>query len=449
MNLENVKTFILVFLIFSSLLLTFTTWNYQPNIDEGSSESSVIEAQLDGKQLTKKDVVVPSQIIYKLEGQAIGLADKNNAKELYDQILSFSLYDFEVMSNPMNELASNQNQVEIIFPTEIPTAVIVDLFAIESDRHIPDSTFDRVYITLSNNQEENQIVFVKTATGTAVGAKFQSPNQAIELLIDYEKNNESIRYETTENANGLPIYLPSEIALRIEYFPYKTLDSEPFRNLLFNTPSSVRNYSPIKGETSYTDGTREMTIVDGYSINFSNPIIDVQALEESVTQYQLFDQVHQFINKHNGFTFTDTFQFFLSELVTAANTNLVEYNLAYQGYPIYEMGSLSTISVNWHNQDPSVYSHPIIQLINRRGTGQVPETFVDTETVLQILNGNTYSDKTVYDVAVGYEIEKEGDQTEQTYKLVPTWYVEGIGGWEKLMIPDEVLGGKNSAMGTN
>lgn len=447
MNLESVKSFILIFLIFSSLVLTFTTWNYQPNIDEGNSEDSVIEAQLDGKQLTKKDVVRPSQIMYKLEGQAVGLADKNKENELYDQILNLSLYDFNVMSNPMDELERNQDQVEIIFPTELPTAIIVDLFAIDSDRNIPDSTFDRVYMTLSSNQEENQIVFVKTGTGTAVSAKFQSPNQMMELLIDYEKDNESISYETMENANGLPIYLPREIALKIEYFTYKNLDNEPFRNLLFNIPSSVRSFSIIGSGEFYTDGTREMTIEEGYSINFSNPINDVQALEESVTQYQLFDQVHQFINKHNGFTFNEPFQFFLSELLTAANTNLVEYNLAYQGYPIYELGSLSTISVNWHNQDPSVYSHPIIKLVNRLGTGQVPATFVDTDTVLNILSGNTYSDKTVYDVAVGYKIEKE--QGDQTYKLVPTWYVEGISGWEELKIPGEMLGGKNSAMGTN
>ncbi|WP_117168012.1 YycH family regulatory protein [Paraliobacillus sediminis] len=447
MNLERVKSFILIFLIFSSLLLTFATWNYQPNIDEGDSEDDVIEAQLDGKQLTKKDVVRPSQIIYKLEGQAVGLADKNHQNELYDQILNFSLYDFNVITNPMDELESNQNQVEIIFPTELPTAVIVDLFTIDSDRNIPDSTFDRVYMTLSSNQEENQIVFVKTATGTAIGAKIQSPNQTMELLTDYEKNNESISYETMENANGLPIYLPSEIALTIEYFPYKNLDSEAFRNLLFNIPSSVRSSTAVGGEEFYTDGTREMTIEEGYSVNFSNPINDVQALEESVTQYQLFDQVHQFINKHNGFTFNEPFQFFLSELVTSANTNLVEYNLAYQGYPIYELESLSTISVNWHNQDPSVYSHPIVQLVNRIGTGQVPATLVDTDTVLRILDGNTYSDKTVYDVTVGYEIEKEED--DQAYKLIPTWYVEGISGWEELIIPGEMLGGENSAMGTN
>ncbi|WP_117161392.1 YycH family regulatory protein [Paraliobacillus sp. X-1268] len=448
MNLESIKSFILIFLIAASLLLTLATWNYQPNIDEdeGDTEDSVIEAQLDGEQLTKKDVVRPSQIIYKLQGQAVGLADKNNENDLYNQILNLSLYDFEVMSNPMNQLENNQNQVEIIFPVELPTDVIVDLFSIDNEVNIPDSTFDRVYITLSSNQEDNQIVFVKTSTGTAISAKFQNSDQTIESLIDYENDNESIRYEVLENANELAIYLPSEISLSIEYFSYKTLDSEPFRNLLFNTPSSVRNYKNISREI-YTDGISEMTVEDGYSINFSNPINDTQVLEESVTQYQLFDQVHQFINKHNGFTSTEPFQFFLSELLTSANTNLVEYNLAYQGYPIYEMGSLATISINWHNQDPSIYSHPIVQLVDRLETGQVPTTFLDTTSVLEILNGNTYSDKTIYDVAVGYQIEKE--QGDQTYKIIPTWYVEGISGWEELEIPGELLGGDNSAMGTN
>lgn len=446
MKLENTKSIILTLLILISLALTATSWNYQPNVDYARDEDSVIEAQLDGQELTKKDVLLPSQVIYHVNGEPQGFLDKSNEQIVYEEIESLSLYDFHTVSIPVEELKAEENQIEIIFPTELPTEVISDLFTIDSEVIIQNSSFDRIYIVLSSDQEENQVVFLKTSTQTAIRAHIQNFNQVVKRLSSYPENNEMISYEVFADNDDMSIYLPSELELNTQYFSYKELDIEPFHNILFNTPSTVRS-SQIVGGAIYTDGIREMNLQYGYGINFTNPLIDRETLEESISQYQLIDQVHNWMNQHNGFTFSEPFQFFISGLSTTANTNLIEYNLAYKGYPIYESKSLATISVNWHNQSPSLYSHPIIQLLDERGLGKVPPTFLEATTVIDILNSVTYSNKSIYDVKVGYKVEK--DQDDQIYEIVPTWYVKGFSGWSELEIPDQMMGGNNSAMGSD
>ncbi|GGM28404.1 hypothetical protein GCM10011351_12930 [Paraliobacillus quinghaiensis] len=449
MSFENWKTFILSVLIILSLLLTLSIWNYQPDFDPASPDESVIDAQLDGVQLTKKDTAQPSRVLYHMNDEPQGLVDKSEQDTLYNEILDFSLYDFQRVINLDKEInQQNQNLVEIIFPAEFPTELIADMFTVNDDMLIPNGSFDRIYILLSGDNQDNQIIFERSNTGTAIGAHVQNLNEAVDKLNTYYDNHTFMPYYVLENHLGNSIYLPSEVNVGAQQFSYLQLDIYSFRNLLFNTPSTVKSSFMTGGTTVYTDGVRRMTR-DKYSIDFTNPTNESKTIEEEIEDYQLLNQVHNYINAHNGFTFSEPFQYFLSDLSTTANSNLVKYTLMYKGYPIYSSEVISTISVNWHNQNIYQYTHPLIQLHDYRGPGQVTNSLPTPELVLNTLRGESYQDTVVYDVSIGYKVEEQTGGQGQVYELIPTWYIKGVSGWQELRLPDKKVGGVDRAMGTN
>src|SRR5699024_7880286 len=106
--------------------------------------------------------------------------------------------------------------------------------------------------------------------------------------------------------------------------------------------------------------------------------------DEDLTSYELFDQVHDFINRHNGYTFEPPFSYFVSRLEMTPQTNQVEFSLSYNGMPVFSDSQLATISVAWHNQIVYQYRHPLITLIEQRGIGREMTNLISASEVIQI-----------------------------------------------------------------
>lgn len=446
MKLETWKTIILMFLIGLSLLLTLAIWNYQPTFDPITDEDDAIDAQLDGNVQSKKQTIQANQIIYHVEGQPLGLEDKTAEQDLYKQIQEWSVFDFSSTSVNYEEINYATDQIEVIFPAELPSETIKDLFSVDEEV-VPSGSFDRMFIQLSGEAEDAQLLFVASQTGAAIQANVQNYSQIVTYLDEYREQHKTINYEIFESTEQTRIYLPSEIELSSYIYSYQELEVDPFINLLFyNNPSAVKSSFLSGGSMVYTDGTREL-IRDSYQISFTDPTKEAKNTDDPISDYQLLDQVHNdFMNPHLGFTTTDPFRFVLSEIATTTTTNRVNYHLTYQGYPVFATEALATISVQWNDQSIHKYTHPLIQLADMRGNGQATN-LPDATTVISILQTGSYQNSSIYDVAVGYKVEEQSG--EQVYRLTPTWYVEGVNGWETLQIPEEMVGGDHRAMGTN
>ncbi|CQR45839.1 Two-component system YycF/YycG regulatory protein YycH [Paraliobacillus sp. PM-2] len=445
MKFKSWTTIILTFLVGLSLLLTAAIWNYQPSYDQLTNEEDVIEAQLNGETQSKKQTIQPSQIIYHVEGQPLRLEYKEDEKELYNKMQTWSIFDFSATTMEYHSIDKIQNLVEVIFPTELPNEILKDLFVVD-DEIIPNGSFDRMYIKLSNKQEDTQLLFAKADTGMAIRASIQNYGQIVTYLNNYRDNNTTSNYVIFENSNNENVYLPETVNLSSYLSSYKEIEVDPFINLLFKTPSSVKSSFLKGGAMIYTDGTRELTR-DANRISFTDPSNATKIDDKSISVYQLLDQVHNnFMNTHLGFTATEPFRFVLSDLSTTANTNMVNYTLSFKGYPVYQIDSLTKISVQWHDQKIHKYTHPTIQLLDIRGPGQ-QSSVLNASNVISILQGENYKNRMIYDVAIGYKLEQQTGK--QLYKLTPTWYVQGISGWEQLEVPEQWMGGENNAVGSN
>src|SRR5690625_7465763 len=119
---------------------------------------------------------------------------------------------------------------------------------------------------------------------------------------------------------------------------------DSFRNFLFPTPSIVRSSRTADGNIVLIDGTREL-IIDSKRMSYTNQTNVEKMTDSEINTYDLFDQVQNFVNAHNGFTFEESFSYFLSRLEVTTQTNRVVYTLSYICIHIYFVLQLLTYHV--------------------------------------------------------------------------------------------------------
>src|SRR5690625_462068 len=134
MNLEIIKTYILTFLVLTSLLLTFAIWNYQPNLEPlyGNSEFAN-EVDLGGKEEMKRTLIQPSSIVFQNGEQYYSFKTPIESKKFYQEMQNWLLSDLQV--NEATGRPNEHDQLEITFPNALPVEIIRNLFNIsEEDR---------------------------------------------------------------------------------------------------------------------------------------------------------------------------------------------------------------------------------------------------------------------------------------------------------------------------
>ncbi|WP_440897403.1 YycH family regulatory protein [Amphibacillus sp. Q70] len=448
---EQLKSILLILLVISSLLLTLAIWNHQPDFEMSGDEENLVDPHIEeGHRLTRNEVLKPIYIIYHNQNneKPVSLSDKTEEQDVFTSILDYSLYNFSAFNLNEEWLEDEvEDRAEVVFSTELPSETIYDLFSVDQDISIPELMFNRIEI-IFDQKGDYHLIFRNDHESQVIGASLQDYPREVERLKGFFDSEDFISYEVYESSRGTDMYLPNEIDPNILLFSYTDIPVDPFKNFLFSTPSIVRSARTFDGNTVFIDGTRELTL-ESDQISFTNQTNEHQVSDQELSYYELFDQVHNFINTHNGFTFEQPFHYFLSHLENTTRINKVEFTLSYQGIPIFSDQNISNISVAWHNQEVYQYNHPLVTLVEQRGVNSESANLPDADTVIEILNSENYQRSAIYDVMVGYRIREQISGQGQVYELIPTWYVKGINGWNPLTIPPEETGGDNSALGTN
>ncbi|WP_226038502.1 YycH family regulatory protein [Aquibacillus saliphilus] len=441
MNLETIKSFILVFLIFLSLMLTLAIWNYQPSYDNATNERSPIDATIeDGIEETKKSIIKPSQIVFHEAGNHYGLAQVNKEEDLYAVMQEWSLYDFEPISEEEDETTS-ENEVEVMFPTEIPAELIRDIFTVGEDEIISGRVFDRMKIILDENQTDSQLIFIQSRSNTKFSANIQNIAEVRQDFVDYKDNNELVDLLVFEGNN--PIYLPDQMETNRISFTAKSISKPTLRNILWNNPSSVRSSEIVNGEEKFTDGQSEMVVYGNY-MEYINPTSSENRIIEG---RQLVNQTLEFVNDHKGWTTDVKDDYVLHDLNVQSKT--AKYRLTYDGIPIFESDRLSTISVTLRNQSVYQYNRPLIQLGIILEGQKVDDLQSGQQVIAYLERSKKYERRFIEEIKLGYEIEESGIQ--YAFTLSPKWFIKINNSWEQLDFEDAEIsmGGGNNAMGSS
>ncbi|QGH36847.1 hypothetical protein GI584_23575 [Gracilibacillus salitolerans] len=454
-DFEIVKTALLVFLVSLSLLLTLGIWNYQGDY-EPSSSNSAADAELNGSDETKKNLVQPSQIVIRDNGSLSGFSEKQDELEVFQNMAEWALYDFETI--PADEdidVNETAHMIELVFPTSIPSTLINEIFTTD-DSMLIDSKFKHVYVFIDENKSSQQIVFKNhDQNGIDIRASVQNMTQVVEYFNRMQLTYELIPYLEEELANEHKVYLPRDEANIVGgNFRYETInpDSTNFRTIFFRKPSTIAISRNSLGDQIFSDYQREV-VINGYAMEYTNFYTSENQQEQDSsfertgnTGNFLISSSIDYINSHNGWLTGQGIQYRLYNLNEISNK--VDYRMIYQNYPVFSKDNegLSSMSVMYKNMDEYQYIRPLMQLTFPYERG--PTDLMSGQELMEYLHRTErISFNQITDIQLGYRIQ----QHDQYIDLIPTWCIETYAGWDYVTGDANAVtqGGETNAMGPN
>ncbi|MFD1040288.1 YycH family regulatory protein [Virgibacillus byunsanensis] len=429
MKLETVKSFMLTILVGLSLLLTFSIWSYQPDVDRFISDQYVDEVDIGGIEETKKRIIEPSSILFHTNNEHYGFTDAINRRSLYQDMQSWILYEFATRST--DEPPSSDHQVEVIFPDALPMEFVNSLFTFNEEQQMPSWSFQRIFITLNQDSQLLTIYFQST-NGQQQARAVVNNSSKYDMLWNYMTNLDDLTSYVVfgeSEESGTPIYIPENpVTMARLSFTVESIEPSLFVNELFNTPSIVgRNISNVN-EAYYTDAQRGMRVYqDQRMMEFINP--NESSPDQLGEPISLVERSISNINDHKGWTN----EYNLVSIDTTMNR--VRYQMYYEGIPVFNNLNLSIIEQEWRGQELNFYQRPLFNfntgnIINDGGTVDL----LSGRDVIYILQNNanvTYNLENIRDIQIGYKLEYE-DSADRALTLEPAWYMNYSGNWIEL-----------------
>jgi regulatory protein YycH of two-component signal transduction system YycFG len=407
MKLETVKSFVLVFLIGTSLLLTFGMWNYQPSV-ELLSDAKPEDISLNGTEESIHTLIQPRQIIFHASNLHYGFTDPVEQSNFFREIQQWGLFNFELEKV---EETNHEHDVEITFPTPLPMEILDNLFTFQgTNLELPIWSFQKVYFSLDKELRVIRVEFLSIDGRDKAVALIQD-RKKYEQLASYIENQDLTRLSVFKNGNGSSIYIPEgPIQLTRQTKAFSKISANNLVDVLFSDPSIVRqsNYSNL-GTTYFTDSSQMSVSQDEARIEY----ISTGAINESLESLYAEDLLNKSISDINSYRgWTETFK--LLDINT--NENVIRYQMFYGGYPVYS--PLSILEQRW-GQRLIEYKRPLFRSNNSLNDNEV--TLPSSDEILIYLEEN-YKLEDINDIQIGYQLIYDKDENIIIYE--PSWFMQ-------------------------
>lgn len=427
MKLEALKSIVLSALILLSILFTISIWNYQPSY-ESLSAPEFTDPQLNGEEVTKREMIDPREIIFHMDEEYLRLQDISAEETFYSAIQELVLFDFEPVSEGIEEI--DGEKVELLFPLALSGKTLSDLFIIEEEDIPTAGFFDKIVISLENESELSEVQFIDTENNQQFVAHIRQVDVK-EIVEEFDEEESFVEQIVFYGKNDHPIYLPAEQPeLYIRYFSVNlfsdTSELDPLVKVLFSDPTVVKQ-NPINGGVQYTDARREIKAYSNY-MEFIDPLVEYKEMDK----WGLIDQSLAFVNDHHGWTTGGRDEYQLEKVNT--NNNTVTYRLYYDGYPVIDRyGHLTTIQLTIHDQLVYKYSRPLFQLLDQFTLQEENVEIGSGAYALSLLEENEMiSAEEVENISIGYKLSAH----ETNVQLIPVWYYKDKAGWKEIPVPE-------------
>ncbi|WP_249872303.1 YycH family regulatory protein [Oceanobacillus saliphilus] len=421
MKLETAKSFILIILIGTSLILTFGVWNYRAEVGTLSGESYA-EVNLGGTdEETKRSLIQPSEIIFKSHGNYYGFSEPERLEQLYEDMQAWVLTD--VTTELGNERTANHQEVEVIFPDPLPMDLFSSFLSIEDDIMMPGWTFERFYITFQPDTSSLEIEFFSNDSDRKAVATVNN-SSSYQQLWSFMTNLESdmFREYTVFNNGEKDIYVPSgDIQLNKETMRYTRISPSTMRDVLFPNPGVVmESTTPQIGLTFFTDSRQMRVSADRFAMEYVNPF--TESTDPPLNAASLLDRSIKNINDHAGWTA----DYKLAELNVYQSR--VKYRMHFNGYPVFNSADpdLSIIEQKWNSQQLEEYRRSLFQLEDYLHQSEV-EIATAENFIANLLNVADYNREDIQDIKIGYRLRVNAETN--SIDLEPNWYVKINGNW--------------------
>ncbi|ULT57062.1 two-component system activity regulator YycH [Neobacillus drentensis] len=434
MRYENIKSGILTVLVLVSLLLTWNLWTYQPNYDKMEKSKTVAEVTVDKKQDVTK-IVRPDQVLFHVKGEHYGTSSPDELDKLMKEISSWTISDVKNYTERAGNLDSfihGSGNAELVFPGDVPIELYLSVLNIEGKK-IPPFNFNRIIVNVNELDKGNgSVYFASTETGQIYVSRISTANLN-EFNRDYYKN--AARYPkffAYKSSDKRSIYLP-EAKVKMTTYKYLpvTLNSDEFKDALFDDPSFVQRSSIPHGE-EFTNDSSKMTVnYDSNILQYINPTPEESFVDSS---YDLVKRSIDFVNEHGGWT--DSFRY-VSKSESKRSVTFRLYST--DGYPIFNNNGLSEMTEEWGRDEINKYVRPNITLDLPLLTEMQTVTPPSGHEILAALQSNkNFKPELLEELVLGYQMVRSSDEN-KLILLEPAWFYRYNKSWGQIMLSN--LGG--------
>ena len=426
---EQLKTWLLVFLVVLSLILTYLLWTYRPDLVTQDNEA--IELNQIGDEKSIQDVVRPSKIVKHQFGETYMVLETDALfNEIYDKLLEANLQDTNGAFPPTDVSTG----IELVFPDKVPMNMFMSLFSQNQEQdEFPLDGVDRVFIYEDSGGDGVKLqvysssdkvpVEISTSFDPADLERFLADETAVPALTVNEADTDDFVL------NQENIYIPAEgvVYARQTYSTERVIPRDVTQTL-FPDPNSVRNYRQSNGELTYTDGTRILNLRDNE--NFMTYRNSSTSESTSSPMNSIPQSSFDYINNHHGWTN----DYVLSMWRESNEREYAVYRLYVNNLPVYNFKNSNdgmTINVEKSGTQTTSYIRPLLVLDSSPINQENVELQSGASVIEKLRSAERLDYDQLRDVRVGYEMTDEEDQP-GLVTFEPAWYVLGENGWQKV-----------------
>ncbi len=441
MKYESIKTTILIILVLSSIVLTWSLWTYQPEYKNlGESDDDLVAEVTTNITKDTSQIIKPTKILYHIDGHHFGTFNETELNRVMKELRPWEIREVQNITHTVQDqgLADFLNQnghVEIYFPNPFPLQLYKSLFININDKDHSSISFDRFVIDVnSENNGEGNIYFVSTGDNLVYKGRVNS-----RLTREFRKDffttatryPEQIEYELSDTNS---VYLPKDTTIveRVDYY-IDAIEIDTFIDRLFTNSSLVKGDMLTTGEV-HTDGTRLLRVYNNQKyIMFINP---TRISGEPAQTTDLIQTSIDFVNEHVGWT--DDYRFFS----WSKESQTTVFKLYVNNIPVFSR--LADIIQEWDNNDIARYIHPSINL--RIDLDSIKTRLPKGEKVMEVITSmRNFNPELLEGVTVAYDLVENEDNS-QFVSLQPIWTYRYNGSWNKVEIKNEDLGGHKDGL---
>lgn len=431
---EKMKTTVLALLVLLSLVLTWQLWTYQPDyalLEQTGTD--YVENILISEEKKLTEVIWPEQIVIHKQGEMNLITQVD---PLFDQFYKKLLQSHLTKIVTIDAIAqpdSFDDAIELVFPTGIPSQLVLSLFEIPDEtttllQHVErmilyvEEKSEKIHMQLISYKEQQAVDAVTTLSVKDFYQEYVSKANQLPLGFAFELSKEGQPFRP-------PLYLPAdEASYRSVSYTTTPILVNAFTQLFFTDPSSVRYFRQEDSDELYTDGNRMINVThNGNFMNYVNPVYS-DTTERS--QKHIISNSVDFINGHGGWTD----RFILDHWLSDGVKEEASYRLYLNGLPVvlFSGQDLMRLEVARTGNQISRYMRPLLDvdfyLVDVGKEVQLPS---GNEVVGRLQDNDFFSLEKLEKlekVSVGYEMQKRN----AIIVAEPSWFILYDGYWQKV-----------------
>ncbi|PTI80337.1 hypothetical protein BU064_01720 [Staphylococcus succinus] len=432
---ELIKSMILFLLVLMSVVLTYMTWNFSPDLADVDKQEHSDESKPNtiGKPLNQgmNQVITPYQVIYSKGEDIKGMeATRSNINEMTKPLKNQRVIQSEQMHSNHNLIIPDLSDDFLVldFTYDMPLATYLGQ-ALNINAKVPNNfKFNRLLVDRTKDgkvklyaiskDRHNVVRMMTTAKQDKFTQKLESLRKKMQPYTEIITNKDTIDKATHIFAPSAPKDLKSYHTI------YNRISVDTMNSILFNDSVVVR--SSKSGTTTYNNNTGVANYNDdSEKYRYTNLSEDEN---RSTNMQDSIPSTYDYINNHGGFT--DDFRLFSTDNKKGELT----YQMFLNGRPTFNDDDLNNIKVSWGNKGVFSYARALLKANVTIDSGEDEQDLPGAESVRSELANNPNIDfEKVTNMTIGYKMENQPDKSDieiqRNSEFKPQWYVEYNGEW--------------------